>query len=379
MMDSSVDVTLVEANNDYYTCFLSNEVLGGGRKLDSIKFGYSGLTKHGVNVVIDTVSSIDPAGQMVKTSGGKTFKYDRCIVSPGVSFKYDAVPGYDATVADGTPHAWKAGAQTATLRAQLESMPDGGTFVMAAPPNPFRCPPGPGERVCQIAHYFKTNKPKSKIVVVDPKPKFSKEGLFKDAWTRHYGFDSGNMTGPGMISYHKGDGIASYDAKSKTVTTASGEKIKGSVVNIIPPMHAGSIAHTAGLTSAKGWCPVEGKTFESTIHKNIHVIGDSAIASPLPKSGYAANSEAKVAAAAVVALLNGREAPHPAYVNTCYSIVHPGEGISVAMVYDYKDGKIVKVKGSGGLTPKEFNAKLRAREEQYAYSWFENITADIFS
>jgi sulfide dehydrogenase [flavocytochrome c] flavoprotein subunit len=258
-------------------------------------------------------------------------------------------------------------------------MKDGGTFVIAPPPNPFRCPPGPAERISQVALYFKKHKPKSKILAFDSKGKFSKFGLFKGGWERHYGFDASKMSG-GFIDYALKDGIVSYDASSKTITTQSGNKIKGDVVNIIPAQKAGKIAFTAGLTNDNGWCPVKGNTFESTIHKNIHVIGDSCIGSPLPKSGYAANSEAKVCAAAIVAMLNGKSVPHPAYVNTCYSIIAPGDGISVAMVYDYdpKAGKIIKVKGSGGLTPGKFDAALRAREQQYAYSWYDNITSDIF-
>ena len=377
MMDDSIDVTLIEANKDYYTCFLSNEVIGGDRDISTIKVGYSGLKGHGVKVVNDMVTSIDPSGQMIKTKGGQSYKYDRCIVSPGVDFKFETIEGYDASVAESTPHAWKAGSQTITLRKQLEAMPDGGTVIIAPPPNPFRCPPGPGERISQMAHYLKNNKPKSKILAFDPKGGFSKKGLFVGGWARHYGFNAESMSG-GLIDYTLKDGVVAYDAATKTVTTQSGAKVKGDVVNIIPAQKAGMIAASSGLTDDKGWCPIDGKTFESTIHKNIHVVGDSAVASPLPKSGYAASSEGKVAAAAVVALLNGKEAPHPAYVNTCYSIIAPNDGISVAMVYDYQDGKIVKVKGSGGLTPSEFNPKLRAREQQYAYSWFENIKADTF-
>ncbi len=376
MMDSSIDVTIVEPNKTYYTCYLSNEVLGGDRDIKTIMFNYDRLKKRGIKVVHDMVSSIDPKGQMVKTKGGQSLKYDRCIVSPGIDFKFDTIEGYDAKVAETTPHAWKAGDQTKTLRAQLEAMPDGGTVIIAPPPNPFRCPPGPGERISQMAHYLKNNKPKSKILAFDPKGKFSKKGLFVGGWERHYGFNKASMSG-GLIDYMGKDGVVAYDAKTKTVTTQSGNKVKGDVVNIIPAQKAGAIAASSGLTKGD-WCPVEGKTFESTIHKNIHIIGDSSIAKPMPKSGYAANSQAKVCAGAVVALLNGKEAPHPAYVNTCYSIIAPGDGISVAKVYDYQDGKIIGVKGSGGLTPSEFDATQRAREQQYAYSWFDNITSDIF-
>ncbi|RLA06505.1 MAG: cytochrome C [Gammaproteobacteria bacterium] len=375
MLDSKVDVTVIEPNKNYYTCFMSNEVLSGHRSIDSIRFGYDGLKKRGVNIVHDAVNAIDAKGQVVKTAGGKSFAYDRCIVSPGIDFKWDTIGGYDANVAESIPHAYKAGPQTVTLRKQLESMKDGGVFLMCPPPNPFRCPPGPYERASQIASYFKAKKPKSKILILDPKDKFSKFGLFMDGWKRHYGYGTDNS----IIKWVKGaEGgkIESVDPKTKTVQGEM-DPFKADVINIIPAQKAGKIAFVAGLTNDKGWCPIEGKTFESKKHKNIHVIGDSAVASPMPKSGYAANSQAKVCAAAVVALLNGGKTPHPSYVNTCYSVIAPGDGISVAMVYDYKDGKIVKVKGSGGLTGK-YDKKTRAREEQYAHSWFNNITNDIF-
>jgi len=376
MMDSSIEVTLIEANKHYFTCFMSNEVLNGSRALDSIRFDYTGLGKHGVKVVYDWVTGIDAGKRTVSTKGGQSFNYDRCIVSPGVDFKWDAIEGYDAEVAKKIPHAWKAGSQTGELRRQLVDMKDGGTVVIAAPPNPFRCPPGPYERASQIADYLKTNKPKSKIIILDAKDKFSKQGLFTDGWKRHYGYGTDNS----MISWVNGaagGAVEAVDAKTMTVS-ASVEDIKADVINIIPAQKAGKVAFAAGLTNDKGWCPIEGKTFESTIHKNIHVIGDSAIASPLPKSGYAANSQAKVCAAAVVAMLNGGKAPQPSYVNTCYSVIAPGDGISVAMVYAYKDGKIIKVEGSGGLTPSEFDPEMRAREVKYAHSWFNNITADVF-
>ncbi|MGB5441274.1 MAG: NAD(P)/FAD-dependent oxidoreductase, partial [Gammaproteobacteria bacterium] len=369
--DKSVEVTLIEPNKHYYTCYLSNEVLGGDRKLDSLKFGYDGLRAHGVTVVHDTVTAIDARGHKVTTAGGKSFSYDRCIVAPGISFR-DNIEGYDAAAMERFPHAWKAGAQTALLRKQLEDMADGGTVVIAPPPNPFRCPPGPYERACQIAYYLKNHKPKSKVIILDKKDKFSKQGLFTQAFERHY---------KGMIEWRKaadtGGGVMRVNAKAGTVSTDF-EDMKPAVANIIPAQKAGTIAATAGLTNDTGWCPVTGKTFESTIHKDIHVIGDAAIQSPLPKSGYAANSEAKVVAAAVVDLVNGREAGTPSWVNTCYSIVTPDDGISVAMVYNLVDGKVAKVAGSGGLTPMDSSAEDRAREVQYAHSWFNNITSDIF-
>jgi len=378
MADSSIDVTIVEPNKDYYTCFLSNEVLGGDRDITSIKFGYDGLKGHGVNVVHDTATGIDADKKEVVTAGGTKLPYDRCIVSPGIDFKWEAIEGYDAEVAKKIPHAWKAGEQTMTLRKQLVDMKDGGTVVICPPTNPFRCPPGPYERTSQIAHYIKHNKPKSKIVVLDPKDKFSKFGLFMEGWKNHYGYGTDNS----LIKWVKaadGGKVEAVDPAKMTVKTEF-EDVKGDVINIIPPQKAGKIAFDAGLTNESGWCPVHGNTFESTIHKNIHVVGDASIAKPLPKSGYAAASEAKVCAAAVVALLHAQDAPQPSYVNTCYSIIAPKDGISVAMVYAFKDGKIIKVKGSGGLTPSgdKRDPKLREREVQYAYSWFNNITAEAF-
>ncbi|MBL3600136.1 MAG: FCSD flavin-binding domain-containing protein [gamma proteobacterium endosymbiont of Lamellibrachia anaximandri] len=379
LADPTIDVTLIEANKHYYTCYLSNEVLSGDRTIDSIKFGYSGMGKHGVTIVHDIVTGIDAGKRVVKTKGGKSFNYDRCIVAPGVDFKWETIEGYDANVAESIPHAWKAGSQTVTLRKQLLAMKDGGTVCITAPPNPFRCPPGPYERASQIAHYFKQHKPKSKIIILDPKPKFSKMGLFVQGWKDLYGYGTDNS----MIEWHgtpKGSDdnvISEIDAKSRTVTTGFNE-VKADVLNVIPAQKAGKIAFAAGLTKGD-WCPIDLHTFESTIHKNIHVIGDAAIAKGMPKSGYAANSEAKVCAAAIAAMLNGQEFGTPAYVNTCYSIIGTDYGISVAAVYRLaKDGsKITKV--SGGLTPKDASSEMRAREVQYAYSWFDNITNDAFN
>jgi sulfide dehydrogenase [flavocytochrome c] flavoprotein subunit len=380
MADSSIEVTVIEPNKSYHTCFMSNEVIGGERSIDSISFGYDGLRKHGVTVVHDTVSSIDANSRVVKTSGGTSFNYDRCIVSPGVDFRWEQIEGYDAAVAESIPHAWKAGQQTVTLRKQLEAMKDGGTVIIAPPANPFRCPPGPYERASLIANYLKHHKPKSKILILDPKDKFSKQGLFTAGWKKYYGFGTDNS----MIEWVNGAAGGKIDAVNakKMSVTAAVEDFKGDVLNIIPGQKAGKIAFTAGLADDSGWCPVDLKTFESTIHKNIHVIGDAAIQSPLPKSGYAANSEAKVCAASIVALLNGMDTPQPSYVNTCYSVIAPDDGISVAMVYRYNNEtkKIDTVQGSGGLTPgyDATTMEMRKREVGYAHSWFNNITNDVF-
>lgn len=368
MADSSIEVTLIEPNAEYYTCFLSNEVLSGHRTMDTIRVTYDGLRGHGVNVIHDTVVDIDAAGQKVKTAGGKTLSYDRCVVAPGISLK-DNIEGYDGAAQDAMPHAWKAGKQTVLLRKQLEAMPNGGVVAIAAPPNPFRCPPGPYERACQIAMYLQAKKPKSKLLILDAKEKFSKMGLFKQAFARHY---------PNHVEWVAGSAggkITRVDTAKMTIY-AGDIAHKVDVANIIPAQAAGAIAFKAGLIDDSGWCPIDGRSFESTIHKGIHVVGDAAIAKPLPKSAYAANSEGKVCAAAIVDMLNGRTPGDPSLVNTCYSVVGPDDAISVAMVYDLKDGKLSKVSGSGGLTSQDSSPAMRAREVQYAYSWFENIKQD---
>ena len=380
MMDSSVDVTVIEKNEFYYTCYMSNEVLGGDRTMDQIKFGYDGMKGHGINVVIDEVTAVDAAKKTVTTKGGE-FAYDKLIVSPGVDYKFDGIEGYDEKISDESiPHAWKAGPQTAMLRKQLEAMADGGSVVICPPTNPFRCPPGPYERASQIAMYLKKEKPKSKIIIQDPKQKFSKQGLFTQGWKDLYGYGTDNS----MIEWAGGDdnALAKVDAATKTITNGFGDEIKADVLNIIPPQKAGKVAFMAGLTNDKGWCPVDLGTFESTIHKDVYVIGDASVATGMPKSGYAANSQGKVCAAAVIAAIKGTEVAKQAYVNTCYSIIGPDYGISVAAVYDLgkdKDKGTPKInKLSGGLSAVDASATSRAREVQYAYSWYNNITSDIF-
>jgi len=270
------------------------------------------------------------------------------------------------------PHAWKAGPQTLLLRKQITAMPDGGKVIIVAPPNPFRCPPGPYERAAQIAHYLKLHKPKSKVIILDPKDNFSKQGLFETGWKQYYG----SMIE--WVSGAAGGNVEAVDAAAMTVQ-AQIEQFKGDVINVIPPQKAGAIALAAGLADAKGWCPVNPQTFESTLHKDVYVIGDSCIAGEMPKSGYAANSEAKVAAAAIIAAINGAPLPETSYVNTCYSVIAPDYGISVAGVYRLQDGSIKSVPDSGGVSPASAAPRVRALEAQYAYSWFKNITADMFT
>lgn len=370
-LDPGIEVTLIEPKKEYYTCFFSNEVIGGERKLETLRFTYDGLKKHGVQVVHDTVTGIDGGAKTVMTAGGQKFAFDRCIVAPGIDFKWGAIEGYDEKASETLPHAWKAGEQTMLLRRQLESMAEGGTVIIVAPPSPYRCPPGPYERASLIAHYLKTHKPKSKILILDPKDGFSKQPLFEAGWKKHY---------PGMIEWvsgQKGGKAESIDVAARVVRTEM-DQFKGDVINVIPPQMAGRIALSSGLADDKGWCPNNPATFESTLVPNVHVIGDASIAGAIPKSAYAANSQAKVCAMAVAALLNGKQPPTPAYFNTCYSMIAPDHAVTIVGVYRLQDGKIAEVPGSGGITPVDAPDEMLRREMVYAYSWFNNITDDIF-
>lgn len=369
--DAGIKVTLIEANREFITCPFSNYVIAGWRTIDSITHGYGQIQKDGVNVVHDRVTAIDPAGRTVRLSGGGSISYDRLVVSPGIDFKWGAIPGYDESAAEVLPHAWKAGPQTLLLRKQLEAMRDGGVFLMVAPPNPFRCPPGPYERASVVANYLKRHKPKSKIIILDPKEGFSKQGLFMDGWKKLY---------PGMIEWvpgAKGGKVNTINPKTKTVE-GDFDKFKGDVINVIPPQRAGEIAHTAGLTNASGWCPVDPQTFESKQHKGIYVIGDASIASPMPKSGFAANSHGKRVAAVIAADLGGQAPSTGVYTNTCYSLLAPDYGISVAGVYRLSAQGIQEVKGAGGVSPKDADARFRADEAKYATGWYESITTDAW-
>ncbi len=372
MADPDIRVTLIERNAPYVSCPLSNEVLSGDRDMDSLTFDYRGLSRRGIAVVQDDVVAIDPDAREVQGASKAVYRYDKLVISPGVSFRWDAIQGMSEAASQTIPHAWKAGPQTVLLRKQLTAMPDGGVCMIVAPPNPFRCPPGPYERAAQIAHYFKQHKPKSKVIVLDAKDAFSKQGLFIEGWKRNYG---------DMIEWvpaAAGGAIEAIDPATRTLTGLV-ETYKGDVVNLIPAQKAASLADVAGLTDDSGWCPVDQQTFESSLHKDIYVIGDSAIAGAMPKSGYAANSQGKVCAAAIVAAVNGQPVPVPSYLNTCYSIIAPDYGISVAGVYELKDGKIVSIPGSGGLSPANADARTRAIEVQFALGWYRNITSDMFT
>jgi sulfide dehydrogenase [flavocytochrome c] flavoprotein subunit len=330
----------------------------------------------GINVVIDTATRIDTEGQMVLTAGGKSLPYDRLIVAPGIDFRWNAIEGYDQAAAEILPHAWKAGPQTALLQQQVAGMPDGGVVAIVAPPNPFRCPPGPYERAALIANYLQRHKPKSKIVIYDAKDAFSKQGLFQNGWTRHY---------PGMIEWVGGFAsgkILRVDPAAKTLHSEF-DDFEADVINVIPPQMAGTIAVDSGLTDGSGWCPVDYRDLQSTLAGNVHIIGDAMVSSALPKSGYIAASTAKVAAVAVVEYLNGREPGPPAYFNTCYSLLTPEHSISVSGVYEAgtnAEGEqaILPVGNSVAVSPGDADDSYQAREARYAASWYDNLVDQGF-
>ena len=380
MQSPALDVTLVERNRIYTSCPLSNEVLSGHVKLKDLEVGYDGLAKRGIKVVIDEVTAVDPAKKTVSLKVGKALSYDALVLSPGIDFNFAGIEGYSEALADGDlPHAYKAGPQTLALKKQLESMKDGGTFVITVPNGPFRCPPGPYERASQVAAYFKkTGKTKSTVLILDANDSFSKKGLFEQAWKLQY---------PGMIKWVPGasDGkVVKIDAKTKTAYTNFGEH-KADVLNVIPPHHAGLIAKNTGLTNERGWCTVNMLTMESTIQKDIWVVGDSCVHGELPvygapKSAHMASTQAKVAATAIIARLSGRPAPEPYFVNTCYSVTAPDWGFSVVHVYRVVDGKLVYALDAGGISPIETPALATQRklESEYQVGWHKNIMADCF-
>jgi NADPH-dependent 2,4-dienoyl-CoA reductase/sulfur reductase-like enzyme len=367
--EGRVDVTLVEPNASFVSCPLSNLVLGGSRQLADLTLGYEGLRARGVRIVRDRVTAIDAARRRVTLAGGAQLAYDRLVLSPGVDFLYDQLPGMQAAGArERVPHAWKAGAQTLALRAQLEAMPDGGVFAMTIPPAPYRCPPGPYERACQVAHYFSRAKPRAKVLILDANEDVvSKGALFKRVWAERF---------PGMVDYRPSFRAIDVDAASGTVISEFGDRVQAAVLNVIPPQRAGAIAVQAGLANANGrWCAVDFRSFESTAQAGIHVLGDAIQTAPLmPKSGHMANQHAKVCAAAVLDLLAGA-APNgqPMLTNTCYSFVSDTDVIHVASVHAWDADKktLLVVPGSGGLSPAP-----SAVEGVYANSWARNIWAD---
>jgi NADPH-dependent 2,4-dienoyl-CoA reductase/sulfur reductase-like enzyme len=364
-------VTLVEVNATFTACPLSNVVIAGLRELSAQQFTYERVAADGIAIARAAATAVDPPGRSVALADGTRLPYDRLVLAPGIDIRWGALPGYDEAAAAHMPHAWRAGEQTVLLRQQLEAMPDGGLVAISAPANPFRCPPGPYERASLIAHYLKTRKPRSKLIVLDAKDTFSKQRLFQDAWSELY---------PGLLEWvplSKGGNVTSVEAATRTLVTDFGRHTPA-VANVIPPQKAGRIAEAAGVADRSGWCPIDPATFESTLVPGIHVIGDAAIAGAMPKSAFAANSQAKTCAAAVARLLAGAAPSAPKLINTCYSLIAPDYGISVAGVYTPSGGQLAEVPGSGGVSPAGAPRGTRAVEAALAEAWFRTIVGEVF-
>ena len=364
-------VTLVEPAERYVACPMSNAVIAGLRPMAAQAFGYEGLARAGLARARLEAVAVDASARQVRLADGTGLAYDRLILAPGIALRFDALEGYDAAAAEIMPHAWKAGAQTERLARQLAEMPDGGTVVLAVPANPYRCPPGPYERACLIAHLLKTRKPRSKLIVLDAKDSFSKQRLFEQAWAALY---------PDHLEYvplSGGGQVTGVDAKAGTVRTDFAE-YRADVACIIPPQRAPPIAHAAGVADRSGWCPIDPVTFESRLVPGIHVIGDAGIMGAMPKSAFSANAQGKVCADAVIDLLAGRAPVVPKLVNTCYSLVAPGSGISVAGVYHPDNGVLADVAGAGGTSPLDAPEAVRHQEAAYGEDWFRTVTGAVF-
>ncbi len=368
--NNTARVTLIEPNASFISCPMSNLVIGGSRNMAEITSSYDNLSKrHGIKIIQDSVVSIDPAKKTVKLASGKTLPYDKAVVSPGISLNMNSIEGLAQANKDGvTLQAWKAGAETVALHKQVAAMREGGTYVISIPEAPYRCPPGPYERACQVASYLKQNNPKGKVLILDANQDVvSKGGLFKKVWAEQY---------PGMIEYMPKHNVVGVDAKTKTVKLEVQDDVKADVLNLLPQMGAGEIAVKSGLANSNGrWVNVNYINFESTAQKDIHVLGDAIQIAPLmPKSGHMANQHAKVAAAAIVAELSGWEVnPAPVLTNTCYSFVNSREVVHVASVHQYNAAEktFKTVPGSGGLSPAP-----TVLEGVYAWGWAHNIWAD---
>lgn len=365
-----IDVVLIERDRHFISCPISNLVLAGNASIEDITFSRAALAERGVRLVTDEATAIDPEKREVRLARGGPVRYDRLIISPGVDFMLEKLPGFRRAEADGRVlHAWKAGAQTVALRRQLEAMRDGGVYVLHVPLAPYRCPPGPYERVCQIADYFKRAKPRSKILLLDSNPDItSKAGLFRAAWKELY---------EGMIEYRPSSELEDVDAQGGAIRLTF-DTVKGDVLNVVPPHAAATLARSTGLITANNrWCGVDWTTMESTAVAGIHVLGDSTLSAPaMPKSASMANQHAKVAAQAVIALLRGQAVPRPVMMNTCYSFTSGQTAMHVASVHQYDETQktIVPVKGAGGVSERRSEI-----EAAYAWGWARNIWSDTLA
>ena len=364
-----LDVTLVEPSRTYFTCFFSNLYLGGFRDIDDLGHNYGTLAaKYGINVVHDWAVDVDRDSKMVTLAGGSKLPYDKLILSPGIDFIDGAVDGWSVASQNAMPHAYKGGSQTELLKAQVIAMPQGGTFAMVAPPNPFRCPPGPYERVSMVAHVLKANNPTAKIIVADPKEKFSKQALFQEGWANHY---------EGMVDWIGSDfggGNVSVDPNAMTLTI-DGEETKVDVCNVIPAMKAGRIAEIAGVTDGN-WAPVNAADMSTKADADVYVLGDASQQGDMPKSGFSANSQAKVCANAVRGALTGSKVFPAKFSNTCWSLIDTDDGVKVGATYEATDEKIAKVDGFISATGE--NSATRKATFEESEGWYAGITADMF-
>jgi sulfide dehydrogenase [flavocytochrome c] flavoprotein chain len=365
-----IDVTLIEPTRTYYTCFFSNLYIGGFRDFASIGHTYGKLAaEYGINVVHDWAVGVDRDAKTVALAGGGSVPYDKLVISPGIDFVDGSVNGWSVASQNAMPHAYKAGSQTQLLKAQLEAMPQGGTYAMVPPTNPFRCPPGPYERVSMVAHYLKANNPTAKIIIADPKAKFSKMGLFQDGWSRHYA---------GMIDWVGPDfGGNNVEVRPDSMELViDGDVNKVDVCNVIPAQKAGRIAELAGITNDKGWAPVTAEDMKSKVDANIHVLGDASQQGAMPKSGFSANSQAKVCAMAVRGELTGSKTFPAKFANTCWSLIETDDGIKVGASYEATAEGIAKT--SGFISKNGEDAGTRKATYEESVGWYAGISADMF-
>ncbi|MBC6444781.1 MAG: FAD-dependent oxidoreductase [Alphaproteobacteria bacterium GM202ARS2] len=365
-------ITLIEKERTIATCPFSNYVIAGFEDIKTIQWSLDGLRPHGIAVVYDRATAIDIDNKRLFLQGNDPLRWDRLVLSPGVDMKWASIDGYTPESAQRFPHAWKAGTQTVTLKKQLHAMRDGGTVVITAPPMPYRCPPAPYERASVIAWYLQRHKPRSKVLILDSKNSFTKKALFQEGWQKLY---------PNLIEWipaEQGGHVTRIDPADGTVSNADGQRWRADVLNIVPPQKAGAIATDAGLAPQDDWCQIHPVTFASLEAPDIHILGDSTVAGAMPKSAFAANSQGKALAQALDSLVRGKPAPYPLLMNTCYSLLAPDYGISVAATYRSAHRAIVAVQGSGGLSPLAQNKQFRQKEADYARAWYTNMLDEIY-
>ncbi len=367
--DGAIDVTLIEPTRTYYTCFFSNLFIGGFQEFDDLGHSYDKLASdYGINVVHDWVVGVDREAKTVTLASGSVLPYDRLVLSPGIDFVDNSVPGWSVADQDVMPHAYKGGTQAALLKSQILAMPEGGTFAMVAPPNPYRCPPGPYERISMVAHLLTQNNPTAKILIIDPKENYSKQALFEEGWNKHY---------PGMIERIGPDfGATNVEARPATMEIViDGAVEKVDACNVIPAQKAGRVCEVAGLTDGN-WAPVDGHTMQSRIDENVHILGDASAQGDMPKSGFSANSQAKVAANAIRGALTGSQVFPARFSNTCWSLIATDDGVKVGASYEATDEKIAST--SSFISQTGEDAALRKQTYEESLGWYAGITSDMF-